>query len=88
MRRYSEIRLRESARFLPGWGPNNHASLPYQEKFTAPAFEITRAPGEVVYDVVHVATGEACEVPVANVRVAVLVRAEPEPKAAKGGKRG
>jgi len=75
-RNYARIQLRMTARFLPGWRPNNEAKTPYMHAYEAPEFEITRETGEHAYLVTHKATGEQCEVPLANVRCAVLQRVQ------------
>jgi hypothetical protein len=75
-RSYTRIQLRMTARFLPGWKPNNEAKTPYMHAYEAPEFEISRDTGEHAYLVTHKATGEQCEVPLANVRCAVLQRVQ------------
>lgn len=79
MKSYSRIHLRQTARWLPGWRVNNEMRTPYMHAYESPEYTITRESGEPSYLVTHKESGEQCEVPVANVRAAVLVVEPPKP---------
>ena len=80
---YDSLHLLHTARISPGWRPNNEARTPFVSRLSAPDWRLSRSPGDPAYLAEHVPTGEAFEIPLANVRSAKLA---PAP-ATKGGKR-
>jgi hypothetical protein len=71
--RYSKLKLARSERIKPGWMPNNTMDLPVVDVLKAPEFQIVREPGDCAYLVTHVESGEQFELPVMNVRHAVVM---------------
>jgi len=82
--KYAQIQLRDCFNWRPGAA---QLELKAQYAYSSPEYEITREPQDQAYSVRHVASGDAAEVPCANVRGAVRLAAPKQELAQKAGKR-
>jgi hypothetical protein len=71
IRHYSKLTLHLASTFNPDWVQGSTSVLG-QYAYAPPLYEVTREDNAPVYVVRHVRTGEACEIPVAVTRWALI----------------